>query len=155
MYSCVRIVAPIQNYIDSYSLKNFEMRNVKVWFLCFFKASSSVFKLSTCSKKELFMLSFFVHPPKISPHSHSGTSPLSFVTGARPVSIPCPLFSALIQFFRNNKSALQAKCQRFFHNCIQCQQKTQTPYSHCMIIVTVCIGMLTEIWVFPRQQELA
>lgn len=105
--------------------------------------------------KRNFSCYHFVHPPKISPHSHSGTSPFSFVTGARSVSIPCPLFSALIQFFRNNKSALQAKFERFFHSCIQCQQKTQTPYSHCMIIVNVCIGLLTEIWVFPRQQELA
>ena len=75
MYSCVRIVAPIQNYIDSYSLKNFEMRNVKLWFLCFFKASSSVFKLSTSSKKELFMSSF-CPPTKDIPSLPLGNQPL-------------------------------------------------------------------------------
>ena len=103
--------------------------------------------------KRNFSCHHFVHPPKISPHSHSGTSPFSFVTGARSVSIPCPLFSALI--LQEQQICFTSKCQWFFHNCIQCQQKTQTPYSHCIVIVNLCIGMLTEIWVFPRQQELA
>lgn len=130
------------------------MRNVKLWFLCFFKASSSVFKLSTSSKKELFMSSF-CPPTKDIPSLPLGNQPLFLCDWSQVSLHTLPPFLCFNSILQEQQICFTSKCQRFFHNCIQCQQKTQTPYSHCMIIVNLCIGMLTEIWVFPRQQELA